>query len=178
MKIFTETERLILREIVPSDIDAMFALDADPEVHKYLLDSKPVKNKEDSKKVIEFIRQQYTERGIGRWAVILKETGEFLGWSGLKLNIGEEELNGYTHFYDIGYRFIKNHWGKGYATESSKAALQYAFANLKLKTIYGITEIENQASHNVLLKIGLKHIENFQYGKDNSTLRWYEINNL
>ncbi len=48
---------------------------------------------------------------------------------------------------------------------------------MKLKTIYGITEIDNQASHNALLKIGLQHIENFNYEKENLTLRWYEISN-
>ena len=175
MKIFAETERLILREILPTDLDAMFELDSDPEVHKYL-GNKPVKTKEESKKVIDFIREQYTERGVGRWAVIHKETNEFMGWSGLKLNT-EEELNGYSNFYDVGYRFIKKFWGKGYATESGKAAIQYAFNTMKLPIVYGITEIDNQASHNVLLKIGLQHIENFHYEKENLTLRWYEILN-
>ncbi len=175
MKIFVETNRLILREIIDSDIDAMYELDSDPEVHKYL-GNKPVKTKEESKKAIDFIRQQYIERGIGRWAVINKETQEFMGWSGLKLNT-EEPMNGHTNYYDVGYRFIKRFWGKGYATESGKASIQYAFETMKLKTIYGITEIDNQASHNALLKIGLQHIENFNYEKENLTLRWYEISN-
>jgi len=174
MKIFAETERLVLRELLPTDVEAMFALDSDPEVHKYL-GNKPVKTKEESIKAIAFIRQQYIERGIGRWAVILKETNEFMGWSGLKLNVGEEKMNGHNEFYDVGYRFMKKHWGKGYATESGKAAIQYAFDTMKLKTVYGITEMGNQASHNALLKIGLDYIENFYYKKEDLKLRWYEI---
>ncbi len=174
MNIFAETDRLILREVVQTDLEAMFELDSDPEVHKYL-GNKPVKRIEESIKSIEFIRNQYVERGIGRWAVILKETQEFLGWSGLKLNKGEEKMNGHNEFYDVGYRFIKRHWGKGYATESGLAAIQYAFETMKLKTVYGITEIGNLASHKALLKIGLDYIEDFYYEKEDLNLRWYEI---
>ena len=173
MKIFAETKRLILREVLLTDLEAMFELDADPDVHKYL-GNNPIKTKEEAKKTIELIREQYLERGIGRWAVVNKETNEFMGWSGLKLN-SEKKFNGYSNFYDIGYRFIKRFWGKGYATESGKAAIQYAFNTMKLTTVYGITEIGNQASHNALLKIGLKYIEDFHYEKENLNLRWYKI---
>ena len=176
MKIFVETNRLILREIIATDIDAMYELDSDPEVHKYL-GNKPVKTKEESKKAIDFIRQQYIERGIGRWAVINKETQEFMGWSGLKLNT-EESMNSYINYYDVGYRLMKPFWGKGYATESGKAAIQYAFETMKLKTVYGITEMGNQASHDALLKIGLHYMEDFYCKKEDLNLRWYEITNI
>ena len=175
MKIFVETDRLILREIVNSDVDAMYELDSDPEVHKYL-GNKPVKSIEESQKAIDFIRQQYIDRGIGRWAVINKETQEFMGWSGLKLNT-EEPMNGYNNYYDVGYRFMKRFWGKGFATESGIASVQYAFNIMKLQKVYGITEIGNQASHNALLKIGLHYVEDFKYEKENLMLRWYELSN-
>jgi ribosomal-protein-alanine N-acetyltransferase len=71
MKIFAETERLILREIVPSDLDGMFELDSDPEVHQYL-GNKTVSDKNQIAQTINFVRQQYTDRGIGRWAIIDK----------------------------------------------------------------------------------------------------------
>lgn len=83
MKIFAETERLILREILPSDIDGMFELDSDPEVHKYL-GNKPVTTREQISDAINFIRQQYIDNGIGRWAIIDKKTNDFIGWTGLK----------------------------------------------------------------------------------------------
>ncbi len=176
MKIYTETKRLILREIVQTDLEAMFELDSDPEVHKYL-GNKPVKSIEESQKYIDSLQQQYTERGIGRWAVINKETQEFMGWSGLKLNT-EESMNSYINYYDVGYRLMKPFWGKGYATESGKAAIQYAFETMKLKTVYGITEMGNQASHDALLKIGLHYMEDFYCKKEDLNLRWYEITNI
>ena len=177
VKIYAETERLILREITNEDIYAMFELDSNPDVHKYL-GNRPVKTIEASEKLIDAIKLQYSERGIGRWAVINKQTNEFMGWSGLRLYNENESFNGYTNFYDVGYRFIPKFWGKGYATESGKAAIAYAFTTLKLKTVYGITDIDNAASHKALLKIGLTYIEDFYYEKENLMLRWYKIEKI
>ena len=176
MKFHIETERLILRELRESDLDGMFELDCDPEVHRYL-GNKPVKTKEESKIIITDIIKQYSERGIGRWAAIEKSSGEFIGWSGIKLNT-EYNMNGFAKYYDVGYRLIKRYWGKGYATESGKAAVNYAFNVLKLPELYGITEMENQASHNALLKIGLHYVEDFYFEKEKINLRWYKIENL
>ena len=174
MKIFAETERLILREILPTDIDGMFELDSDPIVHKYL-GNKPVKTIEEIEKVIQFIRQQYDKRGIGRWAAIEKSSGDFIGWSGLKLNQGEREaLNGRLSFFDVGYRFIPRYWGKGYATESALVALDYGFKVKQYKTIAGIALIDNIASNKVLQKIGLNYIEDFVCEEGKAS--WYELN--
>lgn len=174
MKVFAETERLILREIMLSDVEGMFELDSNPIVHKYL-GNKPVKTIEEIEKVIQFIRKQYQERGIGRWAAIEKLTGNFIGWSGIKLNTGEKEiLNGKQDFYDIGYRFIPQYWGKGYATESALAALDYGFKVKQYETITGIALIENIGSNKVLRKIGLNHVEDFVY--EDTKASWYELN--
>ncbi len=174
MKIFIETDRLILREMVPTDVDGMFELDSDPLVHKYL-GNNPVTSKEQVMKYINFIREQYEKRGIGRFAAIEKASGDFIGWSGIKLNTGEKEtLNGNDHFYDIGYRFIPRYWGKGYATESSIATLKYGFEELGIETMCGAAEVENIASNKVLQKIGLKFINEFTY--DDIKCYWYELN--
>ena len=168
-----ETERLILREFRESDLDGMFELDSDPEVHRYL-GNKPVKTKEESQRIIASALKQYKERGIGRWAVIEKSSGEFMGWSGIRLNT-EYNMNGFTRYYDVGYRLIKRYWGKGFATESGKAAVNYAFNVLKLPELYATTEIGNQASHNALLKIGLHYVEDFYFEEEKLKLRWYKI---
>lgn len=170
-----ETERLILRDMRLTDLDGMFELDSDPEVHKYL-GNKPVKTKEESRRIIEGVLKQYKERGIGRWAAIEKETGEFIGWSGIRLNT-EYNMNGFTKYYDVGYRLIKQFWGKGYATESGKAAIDYAFNTLKLQEIYATTEMGNEASHNALLKIGLHYVEDFYFENEKINLRWYKMEN-
>ncbi len=170
-----ETERLILRELRLTDLDGMFELDSDPEVHKYL-GNKPVKTKAESQKILQSVLNQYEERGIGRWAAIEKVSGEFIGWSGIRLNT-EYNMNGYAKYYDVGYRFIKRYWGKGYATESGRAAVNYAFNTLNLSELYATTEINNQASHKALLKIGLSYIEDFYFEAEDLQLRWYNIKN-
>ena len=85
MKIFAETERFILREILPIDAEGFFELNADPEVQKYL-GNKPITSTTQAIDDINFIRAQYLSNGIGRWAIIDKKTNKFIGWTGLKTN--------------------------------------------------------------------------------------------
>ncbi len=173
MKFYLETERLILRDLLISDLKGMFELDSDSLVHIYL-GNKPISTEEEAVKNIEFIRSQYEDRGIGRFAAIEKATGDFIGWSGLKLNTGEkEELNGIQDFIDIGYRFIPRYWGKGYATESSLATLKFGFNSMKYPVICGAADYENIGSNKVLSKIGLHFINEF-YFKD-IKCNWYEL---
>lgn len=174
MKYYLETERLIMRDIRETDVNSMYELDSDPIVHKYLGEN-PINSKEKAAEIIQFIHKQYENLGIGRFATLEKSSGEFIGWSGLKLNTGEKEaLNGKTDFYDIGYRFIPRFWSKGYATESSLAVLEYGFNKLNIETICGAAENRNIASNKVLQKIGLKFINEFLY--ENITCNWYELN--
>jgi RimJ/RimL family protein N-acetyltransferase len=159
--------------MLPSDAKGMFELDSNPIVHKYL-GNKPVKTKQQAVDGIQFIRKQYNERGIGRFATVEKSTGDFIGWSGLKLNLDKkEELNGRRSFYDIGYRFIPRFWGKGYATESALAVLDYGFKKLNIEIIYGAAEIDNIASNIVLQKIGLQFINKFHF--EGVKANWYEL---
>jgi len=160
MKIFGETERLILREILPSDIDGMFALDSDPEVHRYL-GNQPVKTKEETLEVINFIRQQYIDNGIGRWAIIDKQTNEFIGWTGLKWIT--EQTGNRIHYYDLGYRLVKKYWGKGIATESAIASLEYAFKHLNATEVLATADCENEGSNKILQKLGMRLFEKFDY---------------
>jgi [ribosomal protein S5]-alanine N-acetyltransferase len=170
MTIFATTDRLILREIVPEDEAGFYELDSNAEVHKYL-GGKPVKSMDQIKDAIAFIRKQYIDYGIGRWAVIDKSTNSFVGWSGIKLIT--ETVNNQTNYYDIGYRFQQQHWGKGYATETGLAALRYAFTKLGANKVVGIADIENTGSNKVLQKIGLRSIEKFVY--DDRPHNWYVI---
>ncbi len=171
MKVFIETERLILREILPTDVDGMYELDSDPEVHTYL-GKKPISNKDQIIDVINFIRQQYIDNGIGRWAIIDKISNEFIGWTGLKYVT--ETTNNYKNYYDLGYRLNKKYWGKGIATEAALASLEYAFNKLSSNEVYAMTDCENIGSNNVLKKVGLKFIEIFDL--DGINHNWYKIN--
>ncbi|WP_428658192.1 GNAT family N-acetyltransferase [Runella sp.] len=170
MKIFIETERLILREIIPADEAGFFELDSNPNVHTYL-GNNPVKTIEQVREAIQYIRQQYIDHGIGRWAIIDKVTNDFIGWTGLKLV--KETRNNHTDYYDLGYRLIERYWDKGIATETAKATLTYAFEVLNLTEVYGICDVANKGSKNVLEKTGLKFIETFDL--DGVEHNWFKI---
>lgn len=160
MKIYIETERLILREILPTDEEGIFKLNSDPEVLQYL-DEEEFTTIEQSREHIDAIRQQYIANGIGRWAVINKADQKFIGWAGLKYR--KETFMGLNGFYDLGYRIIKKYWGKGYATEASKAAVEYAFHTLKLKELYAMADTRNIASRKILEKVGMKYVETIDW---------------
>lgn len=170
MKIFAETERLILREIVPSDLDGMFELDSDPEVHQYL-GNKTVSDKNQISQTINFVRQQYTDRGIGRWAIIDKRTNDFIGWTGLKFVT--ELTNDHKNYYDLGCRLRRKYWGQGIATETALISIDYAFNNLELEEVYAAASCENLASNKILQKIGMSFIETFYY--EDILCNWYKI---
>lgn len=170
MKIYAETERLILREILVSDEAAFFDMDSDPDVHRYL-GNQPVKTIDEIRSVILFIRQQYLDNGIGRWALIEKASGEFVGWGGLKWIT--TPINNQVNFFDVGYRLKQEHWHKGYATESARASIRYGFEQLKANEIVGITHVDNVKSARALEKCGLNFKETFSH--DDMDCKWYSI---
>lgn len=172
MKIFVETERLLLRELLPSDDEGMFELDSDKDVHKYI--GQPVETIEQSRGIIDSVRKQYTDYGIGRWAMIEKSTGDFMGWTGLKFIT--TIINNHVNYYDVGYRLIKRYWGKGFATESAIAAVNYGFEKLLLNEIYATADMNNIASRNVLTKVGLKYVET--YNHEGYDIGWYGITQM
>lgn len=173
MNFYLETERLILRDLLESDVDGIFELDSDSLVHEYL-GKKPISTIKEAEEVVGFIRDQYEKRGIGRFAAIEKSSGNFIGWSGLKFNTGDKETIGKKRdFYDIGYRLIPRFWNKGYATESALACLDFGFNNLDFNTIVGAAETGNIASNKVLKRIGLQYVE--QFSLDGEIINWYEL---
>lgn len=168
---YLETKRLILRKLEEGDYERLFLLDSHPEVMKYI--GMPTLSKvEESKEVVKMIMQQYEDTGVGRLAVIEKESGLLIGWSGLKLNTSE--VNGYQNFYELGYRFLPETWGKGYATESGKASLDYGFNDLKTEVIYAYAHSENEASTHILTKLGFEKTGEFI--EPDGVCFWYELN--
>jgi [ribosomal protein S5]-alanine N-acetyltransferase len=145
-----ETPRLILRPFTVEDAEEMFLLNEDPDVIRYTGDL-PYNNVDEVKNFI-LNYEQYTKYKQGRMAMIHKETSAFLGWCGLKYLEEENET-------DLGYRLHKKYWNKGYATEAGKACLHYGFNQLGLSLIIAHAMKDNQASINVLKKLGMKHIK-------------------
>ncbi|MBO9699955.1 MAG: GNAT family N-acetyltransferase [Sporocytophaga sp.] len=170
MKIILETERFIIREILLTDVDGMYDLHSDPEVHKYLGNS-TITDKKKIVDVINYVRRQYVDTGVGRWAIIDKNTNEFVGWTGLELVT--EEMNKHINYYDLGYRLIKRYWGQGIATETAFASLEYAFNKLNADDVYARVDCDNVGSNKVLTKVGLRFIEEFDlHGVKHN---WYKI---
>lgn len=152
------SERFYLREILPTDVDLLFELDSDPLVARYV-GNNPVKTKAQMSEIIAMIRQQYVDNGVGRWAVIEKETETFIGWAGIKYFTAE--INGHQFFYELGYRFMPKFWGKEYASELAKALTHYAFEQFPIDTLYAYTHHENLASMHVLEKVGFVRKNHF-----------------
>lgn len=161
-----ETERLILRPIQPSDFEALFRMNSDPTVMKYVGDGS-VRSYEQMLKEVETLISYYTKRpGMGVWAIELKTTSQFVGAGGLTYNVNRAEV-------ELGYRLLKEQWTKGYGTEVSNELLRYAFQILKMRKVIASAHEGNLRSHRVLEKIGMKRIGN---GLEfNSSQVYYEI---
>lgn len=150
MEIILETKRLLMRKFTIEDAQLIYDLNLDPEVIRYTGD--PVKDIEHARQVLEnTILPQYALYNHGRWAVLVKPDLKFIGWCGLKVRPERNEI-------DLGYRFIKEAWGKGYATEAAFACLKYGFEQLGLKRIVGRAMPQNVASLRVLEKCGMQYI--------------------
>jgi RimJ/RimL family protein N-acetyltransferase len=150
----------------------MFALDSDPAVHRYLggIGGRLLTDPEQSREMIRFIQAQYVANGIGRWAVLLRATGEFMGWAGLKLVPGP--INGRYGVYDLGYRFRPRFWRQGYGYEAAQAWLDYGFQTMGLPRISAYADAENAGSRRILEKIGLQPGNEFM--ENGVRCVWYE----
>lgn len=165
-----KTKRLILRKLEETDVERMFLLDSNPEVMKYI--GVPVLTElHESLNVIRMIRNQYDENGTGRLAVIEKESGLLIGWSGLKLLT--EETNGYKNVLDLGYRYLPESWGKGYAMEAARASLDLGFIEMKADVIYAYAHCENEGSNHILTKLGFEKTSEFE--EPDGICNWYEL---
>lgn len=171
MKIFAETDRLILREFEFSDEEVLFELESDPDVRKFLGDR--MEHIGQARAAIEAIRKDHYEvRGIGRWAIVEKSTHSFLGLGGLRYM--KELTNGHTGYFDVGYRLNKRYWGRGFATECARASVKYGFEVLAQEKLHGISHVDNLASRRVLENAGLRRVEEFDDSRGDPHV-WFEI---
>jgi ribosomal-protein-alanine N-acetyltransferase len=154
-----ETPRLILRPFTLEDLDAYYRLGATPALVRYV-GGKMLESLDAARQLmLSATLRDYEVHGYGRLAVIEKATGELIGFSGLKNDRAIGEI-------DIGYRFFESHWGKGFATESAKAAMTYGREVLGLQRIVGIVQPANTASVHVLKKLGLVYEKRIRYDGD------------
>jgi ribosomal-protein-alanine N-acetyltransferase len=167
MNVVIETKRLLLRTFTINDAQLIYDLNTDSNVTRYTYD--PINDLEHAKEVLEkIILPQYALYNHGRWAVHLKVDLDFIGWCGLKYR---PEL----HEVDLGYRFKKSAWGRGYATEAAYACLEYGFKKLHIQKITGRAVPENEGSWKVLEKIGMLFAR--EELVDGHWARTYELSN-
>ena len=141
-----ETERLIVCQYdFDIDADNFFLLNSDEEVMKYI---RATKSRDECDAFLKQIIETYKINPlIGRWAAYEKYSGKFVG------SFAIIPIEG-TELIQLGYAFLKENWGKGFASELTREGLNYYFTNTKIDHIYAIAEKDNVASHNVLLKNG------------------------
>ena len=143
-----ETERLVLRLFTRDDVQAMFKMNSDPDVIRYA-EPEPARDLDDAmSRLEEGPFYDYATYGYGRFAVVWKETGEVIGFCGIKY-IKELDLP------EVGYRFFKEYWGKGIGTEAAQACVEFAREDLGAEKLIALIIPENIGSVRVAEKLGM-----------------------
>jgi len=161
-----ETDRLFLREFVDEDYGDLCEILQDKEVmyaYEHSFSDDEVKSWYN-----KLIVGHYAKHGFGLWAVISKESNEFLGQCGLTI----QDLNG-NEYLEIGYLFKKKHWHKGYAVEAALDCKKYAFEKLNAGSVFSIIRESNTASQNVAKRIGMKKTSEIMKHYNNKDILHY-----
>jgi RimJ/RimL family protein N-acetyltransferase len=146
------TERLLLRAWRPEDRAPFAAMNADPAVMEFFPGLMP---REQSDAFADVIEARFAAQGFGLWALELRDTGEFIGFTGLNpMPDGVPGAGG----MEVGWRLARHAWKQGYATEAARAALQVAFEELELPEVWSMTAPQNLPSRAVMERIGLVHV--------------------
>ena len=162
-----ETDRLILREMDPTDYEALYAVLADSDImqhYPYTFDEARVRN------WIDRNRARYQKDGFGLWAVILKETGEMIGDCGITM----QNIHGCL-LPEIGYHIRSDHQRKGYATEAAAACIHWTFEKHDFPAVYSYMKYTNIPSQKTAMKNGMRFVEEYE-DRDNTFTHVYVIN--
>ena len=153
MHLYFETERLIVRQYVLSDVDELFQVMSDIRVHTYTKDKGNPWSRQRTEEYIKYmINKDFKTLDCFYGAVIEKNTNRLIGLCGLNPYKANEP--------EIEWKMGVPYWNKGYATELGKQIIKESFAATGIKGIYGMAQPENIASRKVLVKIGMKYLGN------------------
>ncbi|QIL46867.1 GNAT family N-acetyltransferase [Vagococcus coleopterorum] len=166
-----ETERLIIRVMVESDLENIVKLNADEQVMTYF---PSVMSKEESVEFLTKVLAHQGEHGYSFYAVELKGTNQFIGIVSLVTVGFESDIQGQV---EIGWRFLPEYWGKGYAQEAAQATLNYGHEHFGIEIIYAFTATINQPSENLMKRLGMKKVGEFAHPKmnDDSPLKQHVL---
>jgi len=149
-----ETARLELRLFRPEDLAPFAAMNADPEVMRYIGDRSP-HDRTKAAATFERIRWHWAEHGFGRWAIERASDGAFLGFCGVAYPTVIASL---ATRPEIGWRLAREFWGQGYATEAAIAARDHFFGFFRFPELISLAHLDNVASHRVMRKIGMHRL--------------------
>lgn len=148
-KLVLTTARTRMRPVTPADVDGMHALWTDPAVRKFLWDDQII-DRERAAQAVDISCRDFAAHGFGLWLIQDKQSGEPIGFCGLRASEhGVPEL-----LYGLWPRW----WGRGLATEAARAVLDYAFAQLGHTSIEAATDVPNLASVRVMTRLGMTFI--------------------
>ncbi len=147
-----ETERLVLRRWREADVAPLAAINADPEVVRWIGDGSVADEARTAAAVVDWERQ-WDERGFGLFAVELRDTGELAGFTGLAVPAFLPEI---MPAVEIGWRLGRAHWGRGLATEAARAVLHHAFTVQGHDRIVSVHQVGNVASERIMQKLGMR----------------------
>lgn len=146
-----ESARLVMRQWRDDDLSAFAAMCADPQVMRYFPETL---SRLESASMIGRMRGHFAELGFGLWALERKDTGDFIGFTGLAV-VGFDAH--FTPAVEIGWRLAREHWGLGFASEAAWTALRCGFERLGLDEILSFTAASNEPSQKVMQAIGMQH---------------------
>ncbi|NGO10707.1 GNAT family N-acetyltransferase [Streptomyces sp. HC44] len=145
------TPRLLLRRWHDDDLVPMSEINADPEVMRWIRDGS-VRDLEQTAEDIERWEEEWDEEGFGLFAVELLSSGELAGFTGLSVPHFLPEI---LPAVEIGWRLGRQFWGQGYASEAAQASMEFALQDRGLDRLVSITQAGNDASENVMRKLGM-----------------------
>ncbi|MCT2534456.1 GNAT family N-acetyltransferase [Aquibacillus koreensis] len=148
MQYLWKTERLAFREMDMEDVSRLQMIFDDPVAMKYYPNRK---NKEETVRWIVWNKNNYRIFGVGLWIVECKYSGLFLGQCGLV----PQKVDGKVEM-EVGYLFVRDHWGKGYATEAAQACVDYGLHTLRIGQLISLIDPANEPSIKVAKRIGMQ----------------------
>jgi RimJ/RimL family protein N-acetyltransferase len=145
-----ETPRLRMRRWQERDREPFAAMNADPAVMAFF---PAVLTRAASDASIDLWQSQLEAQGWSNWALELRATGAFIGFTGLSV---PRRVLPFSPCVEVGWRLARDHWGRGYATEAARAALRVGFERLRLAEVISFTSVGNARSRAVMQRIGLR----------------------
>lgn len=157
------TDRLVLRGWTDRDRDAFARMNADPVVMEHFPSTL---SRAESDAFVDRIEAGFADRGFGLWALEVKATGDFIGFTGLsvpRFHAAWMDSRPQQPVVEVGWRLARPAWGFGYASEAARACLDFGFGHVGLREIVSFTTVENLRSQAVMERIGMFRLAEYPH---------------